>query len=104
MWEAGAPEAGRRGAAAEPVAGIRGPVQVQYFLKDITVGGATHMAGNVREWCADERKSAEGALVGTVAGGSWLQSRPKSFAAETAGSKPVHTAEDDVGFRLLLED
>ena len=86
-----------------PVAGSSGPVQEQYFLMDMTLEGVTHMAGNVSEWCADQKKSSEGSnLLAAAAGGSWKLNRPKYFSADYSSYKPVDSSEEDIGFRLVL--
>jgi uncharacterized caspase-like protein len=86
-----------------PIAGAAGPVQEQYFLMDMTLEGVTHMAGNVSEWCADQKKSSEGSnLLAAAAGGSWKLSKPKYFLADYGSYKPVDTGEEDLGFRLIL--
>jgi formylglycine-generating enzyme required for sulfatase activity len=86
-----------------PIAGTNGPVQEQYFLMDMTLDGVTHMAGNVREWCSDQRKSSEGSnLLAAAAGGSWKLGKQKYFSADYSAYRPVDTGEEDLGFRLVL--
>ncbi len=88
---------------ALPIVGRTGPVQVQYFGMDMTIDGVAQMAGNVREWCADQRKSAEGdALLSGLAGGSYRLSRPKYFTSDSSAWKPASAEDDDIGFRVAL--
>ncbi len=86
-----------------PVVGRRGPVQVQQIGMDMTIGGAAHLAGNVREWCADRRSSSDGAAeLAAAAGGSWLLGRPRSFTASYAEYLPAYSDQEDLGFRLAI--
>ena len=85
-----------------PVVGGRGPIQTQYFLKDITKDGVTSLAGNVREWCADEKTSSEGDVIGIIAGGSWKLSKPRQFHATYTTSKPGYLTAEDLGFRIII--
>ncbi|MGA2641025.1 MAG: SUMF1/EgtB/PvdO family nonheme iron enzyme [Spirochaetia bacterium] len=88
---------------ALPVAGENGPVQVQYFLMDMTLDGLTHMAGNVSQWCTDQKKSSDGSiLLAAAAGGSWKLSKPKYFASDYSSFKPVTNSDEDLGFRLVM--
>ncbi len=86
-----------------PIIGEAGPIQIQFFQKDITLDGVTNLAGNVREWCIDQRVNSEGGTIGTIAGGSWKQSRARYFKSTYTSSKPVHQASEDLGFRLILQ-
>ena len=85
-----------------PIIGEDGPTQIQIFQKDITLDGVTNMAGNVREWCLDERTNSEGSVIGTIAGGSWKLSRSRNFKSTYTGSKPVYQAAEDLGFRMVI--
>jgi len=86
-----------------PVSGENGPVQEQHFLMDMTLDGIAHLAGNVSEWCSDQKRSSDGsALLAAVAGGSWKLSRPKYFVSDYSSYKPVTTGEEDLGFRLVM--
>jgi formylglycine-generating enzyme required for sulfatase activity len=97
--------AGSGAPGALPVDGENGPVQVQYFLKDMTLDGLTHMAGNVSEWCSDQRKSSDGSvLLAATTGGSWKLAKPKYFSADYSAYKPVSNGEEDLGFRLVLPE
>ena len=87
-----------------PIIDGQGPVQVQYFQRDITLDGVTNLAGNLREWCSDERVSSDGDLIGTIAGGSWKLSRTKYFKADYTSVKPVFQTAEDIGFRIVLEN
>jgi hypothetical protein len=88
---------------ALPLINEKGPVQVQRFAMDITLDGVTHMAGNVREWCADQKKAADGSTVlSGAAGGSWRLSKPKFFAAASEAWAPANSVEEDLGFRVAV--
>ena len=86
-----------------PIVGARGPVQVMYFFRDITLDGITGLAGNVREWCSDESSSG-GSTLGVIAGGSWQQNRARYFMAGFSTKKPVYHTAEDLGFRLVIMD
>jgi hypothetical protein len=86
-----------------PIVNEKGPVQEQFFQMDMTLDGATHLAGNVREWCADQKKAADGvALLAATAGGSWRLSKPKYFAADYSSFSQVSASEEDLGFRVAI--
>ncbi|MBU0928153.1 MAG: SUMF1/EgtB/PvdO family nonheme iron enzyme [Spirochaetes bacterium] len=87
---------------ALPVVGRSGPVQEQFPGMDVTIGGLSHMAGNVREWCSDRKASSDGAELAAVGGGSWRLSRPKYFAAGYSSFARITSSEDDLGFRVAL--
>lgn len=93
-------EAGERGAL--PIVGRMGPVQRQFFRVDMTRDGAAHLAGNVREWCADTRTSSEGLALAAVGGGSWRLSQARYFAAGNSSWVQVTASEDDLGFRVMI--
>ena len=87
-----------------PVTGSLGPIQTQYFVRDITLDGVTNLAGNVREWLREETTGSEGGRVGFVAGGSWKLSKSKQFRADYTTRKATHLAAEDLGFRLVIEE
>jgi len=95
-------DTGEKGAL--PVVGRMGPVQQQFFRMDMTIDGLAHMAGNVREWCSDQRVSSDGSSqLAAAGGGGWRLARPKFFAADYSSYTPVTANEDDLGFRVLIE-
>ena len=87
-----------------PLVGGNGPVQEQFFLKDMTLDGVQMMAGNVSEWCADQKKAADGVTdLAAAAGGSWRLSKPKYFASDYFSYKQVTAEEEDQGFRIVMK-
>ena len=87
-----------------PIEGENGPVQELAFFNDITLDGVKNMAGNVSEWCADQKKAADGTTdVAASAGGSWRLSKPKFFMAGYSQLKPVTTEDEDQGFRVVMQ-
>lgn len=87
-----------------PLVGENGPVQEQFFLKDMTLDGVQMMAGNVSEWCADHKKAADGVTdLAAAAGGSWRLSKPKYFASDYFSYKQVTAEEEDQGFRIVMK-
>jgi formylglycine-generating enzyme required for sulfatase activity len=61
------------------------------------------LAGNVSEWCADQKKAADGVTdLAAAAGGSWRLSRPRYFTAGYSQYKPMTTEDDDQGFRVVM--
>lgn len=86
-----------------PVMGNRGPVQIMNFYNDITLDGVMGMAGNLREWCADESEY-RGKEMGVIAGGSWTMDRGTYFQAGHSTKKPASYTDEDLGFRLILKD
>jgi hypothetical protein len=86
-----------------PITGGAGPIQVQYFVKDITLDGVTNLAGNVREWCSDGRV-AGGRPLAAIAGGGWAYRKPSQFENEYVVYKPPYQAFEDVGFRLVIRE
>ena len=86
-----------------PVMGNRGPVQVMKFFNDITLDGVLSMAGNLREWCADESEY-RGKKMGVIAGGSFTLGKSSYFKADYTTKKPAIYTDEDVGFRLILLD
>ncbi len=86
-----------------PIEGQNGPVQELTFFNDITLDGVKNMAGNVSEWCSDQRKAADGTTdLAASAGGSWRLSKPKFFMAGYSQFKPVTTEDEDQGFRVVM--
>jgi hypothetical protein len=95
--------AGSRAPDALPVEGDAGPLQELFFLNDITLDGVKMLAGNVSEWCADQKKAADGVTdLAAAAGGSWRLSRPRYFTAGYSQYKPMTTEDDDQGFRVVM--
>jgi hypothetical protein len=89
---------------ALPLVGDKGPVQEMFFLRDMTLDGVQNLAGNVSEWCQDQKKAADGVTdLAAAAGGSWQQSKPKSFMASSNVFKPVMTETEDQGFRIVMK-
>lgn len=87
-----------------PVIGSLGPIQVQFFLKDITIDGVANLSGNVREWCKDEKKSNEGFKLSAIVGGSWKWDKPKFFKNTYVIYNPVHIIAEDLGFRIVVTE
>jgi formylglycine-generating enzyme required for sulfatase activity len=61
------------------------------------------MAGNVREWCSDQKKAPDSdVMLAAAAGGSWRLSKPKYFASDYSTWKQDSADEEDLGFRVAL--
>ncbi len=87
-----------------PLEGQNGPVQEPFFINDITLDGVKNMAGNVSEWCADQKKAADGTTdLAASAGGNWRLSKPRYFTADYSQFKPVTTEDEDQGFRVVMQ-
>jgi hypothetical protein len=70
-----------------------GTVRVDAFPFGASPYGAQQMAGNVAEWCRNQRPGGY-----TVAGGSW---RDQMYVFGVYGSYPAERAGDTIGFRTV---
>jgi uncharacterized caspase-like protein len=87
-----------------PLVGENGPVQEQFFLKDMSLDGVQMLAGNVAEWCADQKKASDGVTdLAAAAGGTWRMAKAKNFTAEYSIFKPVTNDAEDQGFRIVMK-
>jgi formylglycine-generating enzyme required for sulfatase activity len=87
--------------------GDRFSLIVSSQTKDISVYGALHMAGNVREWVSDDLKPYPGSFVPAseieqkqkvIRGGSWATSIKSAVGWQRSGSLGIYGWKD-VGFR-----
>ena len=76
---------------------------VLHFFRDITLDGVTGMAGNLREWAADE-STAGSRTAGYMMSGSWNLDKGKYFAADYSSRKPTASTSPDLGFRVVISE
>jgi hypothetical protein len=74
-----------------------GPLQEQYFAKDISLDGIAHLAGNIREWAQDVREGSA-----AVTGGSWRMFNPNSFSTQGLAWANTSSDANDLGFRIVV--
>ena len=84
-----------------PVQGDRGPVQVMYSFRDITLDGISSMAGNLREWTIEDPDDAD-IETGILSGGSWTLKKGQYFKAGYKTRKNDFYHSEDTGIRLLM--
>lgn len=64
--------------------------------------GLFDLGGNVWEWCDDWYNDAR--VTKSLRGGSFHDRQPKDLLAAYRFSGTVHLSNDDIGFRVVLED
>jgi hypothetical protein len=85
-------------------AGRNQPMPVAETTRDLGPFGHLGLAGNVREWLAPAADEAVGELTGAVAGGSWGDERPETFAGRYRERVPAEVLTPAIGFRLVVEE
>jgi len=86
-----------------PVQGERGPVQVMYSFRDISLEGISSLSGNLREWCLEEADITD-SETGILSGGSWTLKKGQYFKAAYKSRKNDYYHSEDTGIRLILLD
>jgi len=84
-----------------PVQGGRGPVQVMYSFRDISLEGISSLSGNLREWTLENAENPEGE-TGILCGGSWTLKKGQYFKASYKSRKNDYYHSEDTGIRLIL--